>query len=357
MFGVWKRKILSWTVISSATLALLFSCSSTTIDDDSTADFGGEFIGATQGTTYNIIVANEKVNFTQMEIDSILHDFDLSLSTYIDESVITQLNNTESTITIEDPAGYFKECYTASTKVFELTDGAFDPSVFPLVEGWGFMKNVDEPMSDADVTSVMEYVGFDQFHSMSFNNTSVTISKQDSRFKLDFNAIAQGYSVDVLDAFLKSRGQKNYYIEIGGELIVRGMNREGAKWRIGIDAPKEHNDTHELDNIIHVSNQSIATSGNYRKFYEKDGRKFAHTLNPKTGYPVEHSLLSVTVIADNCAQADAYATAFMVIGTQASIDFVKAHPELNLKIYLLEAGADGEVKRVSSPNFQSYLKD
>ncbi|MFT5780645.1 MAG: thiamine biosynthesis lipoprotein [Crocinitomicaceae bacterium] len=357
MFGIKKHKTRNWSVIISACVVLLLSCASPIVDSENDTEFGGEFVGATQGTTYNIIVANEKVNFSQNEIDSILHDFDLSLSTYIEESAITKLNNAETILTVEDPSGYFKECYAASGKVFELTDGAFDPSVFPLVEGWGFMKNVDEPMSDQDVATVMNYIGFDQFHTMSFKNTSVTIDKEDSRFKLDFNAIAQGYSVDVLDDFLSSRGQKNYYIEIGGELIVRGVNREGVKWRIGIDAPKEHNDTHELDNIIYVSNESIATSGNYRKFYEKDGKKFAHTLNPKTGYPVEHSLLSVTVIADNCTQADAYATAFMVMGTQTTIEFVENHPELNLKVYLLEAGDNGGIKRVVSKDFQKYLEE
>lgn len=353
MFGTQKLKARTWFVIFSSIL-FLASCANDLVIHD---DFGGEIIGNTQGTTYNIIIANEELNFTKDEIDSILHDFDLALSTYFETSAITQLNTTETSTSVEDPFGYLKSCYEQSSEVFELTNGAFDPSVYPLVEGWGFMENVNEPMSEEDVALVMKYIGFNDHHKMSFNQNEVKIEKQNPHFKLDFNAIAQGYSVDVLDQFLKSRGHKNYYVEIGGELIVRGKNREGNKWRIGIDAPKEHNDSHELDNIMHVSDVSIATSGNYRKFYEKDGVKYAHTLNPKTGFPVIHSLLSVTVIAENCAQADAYATAFMVMGASETILFVEAHPELNLKVYLLESGLNDEIVKSYNDAFLPYLEE
>jgi FAD:protein FMN transferase len=351
MFGIQRRKGQIWFAIISS-LFLLASCRTVSTPQE---QLGGEIIGNTQGTTYNIIIANEKINFTKAEIDSILHDFDLALSTYHDNSAITLLNNTKVSASAHDPFGYLSSCYKQSKEVYQLTGGAFDPSVFPLVKGWGFMENVDEPMSDEDIIEVMDYVGFDNYHAISFRDDSVLLSKEKPEFKLDFNAIAQGYSVDVIDEFLKSRGQENYYVEIGGEIIVRGKNRDGDRWRIGIDAPKDDNTTHELENIIHVSDVCIATSGNYRKFYEKDGVKYAHTLDPKTGYPVTHSLLSVTVIAESCAEADAYATAFMVMGAEITLAFVDAHPELKLKVYLLESGTEDEIISSSNDAFSQYL--
>ncbi len=353
MCGTQKLKARTWFAIISSAI-ILTSCAN---DPASLNSAGGEIVGNTQGTTYTIIIANEEVNFTKIEIDSILHDFDFALSTYLDNSAITQLNDAKVTANVQDQFGYFKSCYEQSLKVFTMTGGAFDPSVYPLVEGWGFMNNVNEPMLPKEVDSVMEYIGFDKHHTIYFTQGNIQINKEFSQYKLDFNAIAQGYSVDVLDQFLASRGHKNYYVEIGGELIVRGKNREGNKWRIGIDTPKEHNNDHELNNIMYVSDVSIATSGNYRKFYEKDGVKYAHTLNPKTGYPVTHSLLSVTVIAETCAQADAYATAFMVIGANETLRFVENHPELSLKVYLLESGFGDKISHSSNDAFLPYLKE
>lgn len=352
MFGTQKRKVRTWFAITNLSLALL-SCSTSTEVQSSYEGF--EIYGETQGTTYNIIIADDQINFSKEEIDSILHDFDLALSTYIDSSAITQLNNATTFAFAQDPYGYFESCYQQSLKVFELTSGAFDPSVFPLVEGWGFMENVNEPMSYEAVTEVLQFIGFDKHHSISLQTNKVRIDKENPSFKLDFNAIAQGYSVDVLADFIQERGHSDFYIEIGGELIVRGANREGNQWRIGIDAPKEGNTTHELNNIMHISDKAIATSGNYRKFYEKNGVKYAHTLNPKTGYPVRHSLLSVTVVADNCAQADAFATAFMVMGAKETLEFVEQHPKLNLHVYLLEAGKNGSIIQSASKKFDQFL--
>jgi FAD:protein FMN transferase len=244
-----------------------------------------------------------------------------------------------------------------SQKVFKETDGAFDPSVFPLVKGWGFMDNLEEPLNQSEVDSLLQFVGFDTLHTISFTGNSIALSKDVAGYKFDFNAIAQGYSVDVLDNFLKKRGQKNYYIEIGGELMLRGTNAQNEKWAIGIDAPTENSTTHTVENCVRLSNEAIATSGNYRKFYEKDGKKYAHCIDPKTGFPVQHTLLSVSVIAPTCAEADAYATAFMVFGTNKTLEFVKTHPQLKLKVYLLESNKDGSVKRLMSDKFKSYLDE
>ncbi len=351
MFGTVKRKAQIWSVIISSTLAL-FSCTS---QMESTTE--AKYIrGETQGTTYEIIIADAEVNVTKAEIDSLLAMFDASLSTYITTSKISSLNAAPEVIQVVDSSGFLKSCYLQSEKVFLATNGAFDPSVFPLVKGWGFMDKVETPLSQSEVNELLKDVGFNEHHTINFKGDTILLSKTNPSFKLDFNAIAQGYSVDVLADFLTARGHKNFYVEIGGELVLRGRNIEGENWRIGIDVPTENSKTHEIENIVQFTDQAIATSGNYRKFYEKNGKKYAHFLNPKTGFPVQHSLLSVSVIAPNCATADAYATAFMVMGAKETLEFVEKHSELKLEVYLLESNGKSGFKRSMSKGFQSYLK-
>ena len=352
MFGVKKLKILVWSVTISS---LLLSCA----EEQSEAT---EIHGETQGTTYTIIFSDGNPEIEKSQIDSIFHAFDLSLSTYVDSSVISQLNNCEKSITIKDESSYLKDCYEQSQEIYALSDGAFDPSVFPLVKGWGFMNNMETPLSQSEVDSILTFVSFDEgkHHSILFSKndkTEISYTKNHPNFKLDFNAIAQGLSVDVIDKYLSEQGCENYYVEIGGEIIVRGVNAEGDKWRIGVDTPVENLNTRELENIIHVSNKGIATSGNYRKFYVHDGIKYAHTLNPKTGFPAQRSLLSATVVADECSKADAYATAFMVMGMEEAMEFVESHPQEKLEIYLLYSDKDGNIQRKMSKGFEKYLKE
>lgn len=352
MFGTVKHKVLIWSVIISGGLSLI-ACNPA-VESTKQAHY---FRGNTQGTTYEIIVTDDEANFTNAEIDSLLAQFDASLSTYIPTSKISQLNASKTSINLVDKTGFFKSCYLKSKEIFLITDGAFDPSVFPLVKGWGFMDNIESPLSQAEVDLLLEDVGFDQHHSIFFHDDKIELTKMNAGFQLDFNAIAQGYSVDVLGDFLKNRGQKNYYIEIGGELLLNGENADGTNWNIGVDVPAEKSTTHEVENIISISNEAIATSGSYRKFYEKNGQRYAHFLDPKTGYPVQHALLSATVIAPTCAEADAYATAFMVMGAKESLSFVQKHPELDLEVYLLEADGNQGYKRSMSDGFQSYLSE
>lgn len=316
-----------------------------------------EIHGKTQGTTYTIILEDENKSISKTEIDSIFTAFDMSLSTYVKNSVITQMNDSEREISLLDKTHFFQNCYNESQHIFQLTKGDFDPSVFPLVQGWGFMTHVDTPLSQIEIDSILEYIDFksERHHSIKFNKDSIYFTKNNPKFKIDFNAIAQGQSVDVVDQYLKENGISNCYIEIGGELIVRGVNREGQDWRIGIDSPEENLKNREIENVLSISNCAVATSGNYRKFYVKDGVKYSHTLNPKTGYPVQHSLLSATVIAKSCLKADGYATAFMVMGKDKALEFVENHPEEALEIYLLFADENGEIQRVMSQDFSKYL--
>ncbi len=221
------------------------------------------------------------------------------------------------------------------------------------------MNHMDSPLSKNEVDSILTFVSFEKerFHQVEFKGDSIFFEKSNPNFKIDFNAIAQGQSVDVIADYLKSKGYANFYVEVGGELKISGFNREGVKWKIGIDSPKENLEHRELENILHLTNASIATSGNYRKFYVKDGVKYAHSLNPKTGFPVQHSLLSVTVIAEDCATADGYATAFMVMGKEATLDFVKNNSEENLEVYLLSAVENDSIAREMSAGFSKFLQE
>lgn len=342
MFGKKKHKVLIWSVIISI---LVNSCNV----QKNTEIEGYSIQGETQGTTYQIIIAEEELNFSKTEIDSVLSVFDLSLSTYIPESIISQINNCESNLVLSDPSGFFKNCYHASVEVYINTEGAFDPSVYPLVEGWGFMKKMESPLNQIEVDSLQSLMGFNDtsVYSIEFEKDDIRFKKRKHGFKLDFNAIAQGYAVDVLADFVRNRGHENFYVEIGGELVVAGKNRSGEKWVIGIDKPKDTKGR-ELEDIIEVTNTAIATSGNYRNYYVVDGKKYSHTLDPKTGYPVQHHLLSATVLANDATIADAYATAFMVIGVEQTKEFLAKNKNLNLKVVLLYNNNNGEIEQYST---------
>jgi FAD:protein FMN transferase len=326
--------------------------------------------GNTQGTTYTIIADDEKLLALHTEIDSILADFDKCLSSYRDSSIVNMISNADTgTHIFRDINQYFTRCFHASVDVYLLSKGAFNPSVYPLVSAWGFMKNPAISMSQTQVDSVLQLVGFDAgidyeldlLDSDKHSLQKFAIRKLRSTLKLDFNAIAQGLSVDVLCEFLEKQGIQNYYVEIGGELRVKGTNKEGLPWKIGIDLADESNaekpQERTLSAVISVENAAVATSGNYRKFYEKDGQKFSHTIDPKTGYPVTHNLLSTTVVAENAAFADAMATVFMVWGTDKTIDFVKQNAKLGIEILLQFVNEKGEMEAYMSPGFKLMLAE
>lgn len=264
--------------------------------------------GEAQGTTYHIAYINSNgVNY-QRAIDSLLIEIDKSLSTYHKTSIITKFNQADSLVEIDE---MFTDVFNLSKQVYQESEGAFNPTVAHLVNAWGFgFKNIENTDSST-IDSLLKFVDFD---AISIIDNKVV--KTNKNLMLDFNAIAQGYSVDVIADFLANQGIENYMVEIGGEVKVKGKNDKNKLWRIGIDKPVENETERTLEAVVNLNNQSLATSGNYRKFYEKDGAKYSHTLNPKTGYPVRHSLLSATVITDNCALADAYATVFMVVGIE-----------------------------------------
>jgi len=306
------------------------------------------FNGFAQGTTYSVVFEdNDKIEISDLKtnVEKILYDFDMSLSIYQDSSVVSRINRDEDVL----PDTFFIEAFTKSKEISQITSGAFDITVGPLVEAWGFgpdaAKSFTEPIRD----SLMDFIGMDK---VEIRNGMVY--KEDPRIKLDFNAIAQGYSVDILSSYLSSIGINRHLVEIGGEVRVCG-DKGGVLWRIGIDRPEDNNmmPGEDLQAIISLKDRSLATSGNYRKFYIEDGIKYSHTIDPKTGYPARNRLLSATIIADDCATADGIATACMVMGQDKTIEFLNLHPEF--EAYLIYSDDNGNFKTWATQNLKEYI--
>ncbi len=281
-----------------------------------------KFGGLTQGTTYQITYVDSAKTDYHLEIDSILGVIDRSLSVYNPQSVISKINRNE-TGSADDL--HFQEVFKRSMNISKRTGGAFDVTVGPLINAWGFGFKRKEKISDKLIDSIRAFIGYEK---VSLENGRVI--KADPRIQLDFNAIAQGYTVDVVAAYLESKNIRHYLIEIGGEVLGRG-NKPGAKlWHVGIEKPEWGPiDKRSLQAILSLENRAIATSGNYRKFFEENGVRYSHTIDPKTGYPAKNRLLSVSVLAADCATADGYATAFMVMGLERSLKFLKTEPALD----------------------------
>ncbi|MEN8122951.1 MAG: FAD:protein FMN transferase [Bacteroidota bacterium] len=291
--------------------------------------------GFTQGTTYAITYEGSKDY--EVEINDLLHQFDISLSTYVDSSIISRINRNENNVEIDE---LFKQFFEKSREVYEKSNGFFDITVAPLVNAYGFGFSKKENVDSAFIDSLMGFVGMG---GVWLRNGKIV--KSDPRIMLDGNAIAQGQSVDFIADFLEKEGVTNYLVEIGGEIHAKGVNDRGEVWRVGIDKPIEGSDeqNRSLQAIIQLKNKSLATSGNYRKFYEKDGVKYGHSINPKTGYPAMHSILSATIVADDCMTADAYATTCMVIGLENSKILLSKMKDLDA--YLIYADPnDGSYK-------------
>lgn len=314
-----------------------------------------EIKGKTQGTTFVVKTSEDSLKATPIEIENLLLSFDRELSGYIDTSELTKLNKSDSLYTLQSNK-FFTNCYELSQEVYQITDGAFDPSVFPLVKAWGFFKDENAVPTKNEIDSILRFIGFEKNKLHSFDGLAFT--KKDPRYQIDFNAIAQGQSADVIASFLKERGHENLFIEVGGELVVQGLNSDGIPWIIGIDLPSDENTgsgTRNLENYLSMDQGGLATSGNYRKFYTKNNKRYSHTLNPKTGYPVEHHLLSATVIGPNAALADAYATAFMTMGKDKTMQFLEENPNLGLEAYLLFENDQGRLERAFTPGMRGYF--
>lgn len=271
--------------------------------------------GETMGTiVYNVKYLAADKTVEKLAIDSVLIAFNQSLSTYISNSEISTLNSTGR---LEKPSQTFRDVIEASFDVYESTDGAFDPTVGPLVNAWGFGpdKEIEIP-DDALIESLIRNVGLG---NVQLRKGLITM---DTAMYLDFSAIAKGYAVDLVARYLDQNLIGNYMVEIGGEVSAKGMNDKGKTWSIGIEDPLVEKGDQKLLAIVRLEGRAMATSGNYRNYYEKDDKIIAHTIDPRTGYNTTHNLLSASVFAKDCMSADAYATAFMVLGLEASKQIV-----------------------------------
>jgi thiamine biosynthesis lipoprotein len=363
-----SRGLLQWSAALILPLLLLLSaCSSEvpkTPQEDpiaqETATYLNQIAGEAQGTTYHISYLDTSQQNIKAQVDSILLNFDYALSNWNSNSTLTAINSTEeSSIAFLDTFGYVAQVCQMSLDVYQRSEHAFDPTVLPLVNAWGFGFNNEEEMNDQRVATLLESVGYGLLVQIEADDHNATTITKEANVKLDFNAIAQGYSVDVICDYMNTLGLTDYVVEIGGELRASGQNAQGNDWRVQVDKPIQSDETNrERQAVIAIPDgKSLATSGSYRKFREKDGIKLSHTIDPRTGYPVAHSLLSTTVLANNCGTADAYATVFMVFGVERTIEFLTENADMKLEVYLVYSNDAGELETYSSEGMKPIIEE
>lgn len=306
--------------------------------------------GLVFGTAYN--VTYQYADNLRQDIEAELKKVDETFSMFNEQSLVARLNRNEPDVVLTP---MFLEVYQKATDISKDTQGAFDITVGPLVNAWGFGFKNEKMPSSRQVDSLRHYIGMDL---LTLGSDQQRLSKRHPQVVLDFSAIAKGYGSDVIARLLRSRGIENFMVEIGGEVVTQGINPNRLPWRIGVTKPQDDSlatGATELQTVLNVTDRAMATSGNYRNFYYKGGRKYAHTIDPQTGYPVQHSLLSATVLAPDCATADAYATSFMVMGLPKARAVLERHPEL--MAYFIYSGADGELAVWFSPSLKSKIVD
>lgn len=305
--------------------------------------------GKTMGTTYSIIHEPSDA-LVSAEVYSLLQEVNMAVSTYIPESVISRFNR-EGKIVTSDP--HFIVNTVLSSEVFELTDGAFDPTVGPLVNAWGFGWEGRKPEAPGEdkIDSLLLLVGFDKLQIEGTDSISIDAP---AGMQLDYSAVAKGYGVDAIGRYLESVGITQYFVEIGGEARVKGNSERKSPWRVGINTPLEGGGIGDLFARIALTDMSMATSGNYRNFYSVNGRKVWHTINPGTGQPEANPVVSATVLHPDCAMADALATACMVRGVE-SLEMIERVEDAEL--YLITVDDNGELQGQFTPGFEKYLLD
>lgn len=298
------------------------------------------------GTVYHVTYQHNKD--LQENIEAEMKKVDDALSTFNKNSILSKVNQNEP-VELND---MFKDVFNMAEQISKETDGAFDITVAPMVNAWGFGFKKGTPPTKHVVDSLKSLVGYQKVRL-----ESGRIIKQDPRIMLDCSAIAKGYGVDVVANYLRKEGIENFIVEIGGEVVSSGISEKRLPWKIGVTKPVDDSirQDQELQTILNVTNKAMATSGNYRNFYYKNGKKYAHTIDPKTGYPVQHGILSATVLADQCAVADAYATSFMVMGFDKTKEILKKHPEL--MVYIIYADSRGNNKIWYSPSMEDKIEE
>jgi thiamine biosynthesis lipoprotein len=335
-----KILLMKFLITIAASLFIIYGCNNS---KESLIKVEGE----AQGTTWHIsYLSADNINYKKT-MDSLLKKIDTSMSTYLPVSFISRINKNDSTVLVDQ---YFIDVLKKSIEVSEKTVGLFDVTVGPLVNAWGFGFSKREKVDSAMIDSLRHFVGYKMI-KLEGNK----VVKEKPQIKLDFNAIAQGYSVDVLSAYLESKGVNNYLVEIGGELKAKGKKYKDD-WKVGIDQPNENATERKLEAVIALNDRALATSGNYRKFYEEGGQKFSHIIDPGTGYPAKQNLLSTTVLADDGITADAYATAFMIMGLERSKQFLSDNKDLKLEVFFIY-DENGKWKTYASESLKKEITE
>jgi len=304
--------------------------------------------GYAQGSSYHMRYFDLQNRDFQPEIEKILSDFDKSVSTYIPNSIISKINSNQKNVIVDK---YFIACFNKAKEIWKNTNGAFDPTVYPLVNAWGFGPGKKQKIEKHIIDSILNFVGF-QLIELKGNK----IIKKDPRVALDFNAFAQGYSVDVIAEFFNSKGINSYMIEIGGEVFAKGKKPNGSNWTVGIEQPFDNKESgNPLKAIVKLENLAIATSGNYRRFIVEDGIKYAHHLDPKTGYPTKNNLLSASIFSKECISSDANATGVLVMGLEKAKEFLNNHSEL--QAYLIYSDDKGNYQVYQTTGLAAILSE
>lgn len=303
--------------------------------------------GAAQGTYYAITYCAVNNENLQPEVDSLLRKVDRSVSSYLLTSLISRLNNNDSTAKADQ---IYETVFKKSVEVSANSGGAFDITVGPLVNAWGFGFSKKAQVDQAMVDSLLPLVGYRKISLVKGK-----LIKSDPRIRIDFDAIAQGYTSDLIGQFMESKGIVNYLIDVGGEVLGKGQKPDGNSWSVAIEMPARNSiDERKIQAILMLKDKAISTSGSYRKYYEENGTRYSHTIDPSNGYPVKHNLLSVSVLADDCITADAYATAFMVMGVEKSKIFLSSHSEM--EAYFISDDFKGGFDVFYTPGFDRLLK-
>ena len=301
------------------------------------------------GTTYHIKYLSENGESYQTQIDSVYDAIIKSMSTYVPTSDISRINAGETNVVVDH---MFIDVYKTSEKIWKETDGVFDPTIGIMVNAWGFgPKGQLNNLNKSKVKKLMKTVGFDKTRIL----PNGVFQKDFAETQIDFNAIAKGYTLDRVAVFFNQKGLKNYLIEIGGEIVAKGVKLDGSKWRIGIDDPNQNEDR-PLSAIVDITDKAMATSGNYRRFRVDSltGEKYVHTINAKTGFTSRSNILSASVMADNCTLADGYATTFMAMGLDDTKEFLSKHQEL--EAYLIYVDEEGNWKKYMTKEFSLSLE-
>lgn len=295
--------------------------------------------GLVQGSYYAITYYDEEGRNFQQEIDSIFHAVDMSVNLWVDSSVICKVNRNEE-VALDQ---IFIENFEIAQKAAELSNGYFDPTISPLVAAWGFSAKNGDTITPQLVDSLKQLVDYRKVHI-----EEGKLVKENPAMKLDFNAIAQGYTTDLVGALLDSKGIKSYIVDVGGEIFARGTKPDGKSWVVGIEKPAADWDSERVvQQRVELQDKGIVTSGSYRKYVERDGKRYSHCIDPMTGYPVEHNLLSATVIAENATWADALASVCMVMGMERSLELVKTLD--GVEVFYIIVNDRGELETYSYP--------